>query len=101
MITKTIVLEFASPKIRAEDYLHEIIEAAKNAERNLYTHHGVVLHIPFERDKRVYIKVDIPDELADKFSPGRHMRGISKYLLRRHGDIFTKYLVGTRLLHYI
>lgn len=102
MITKTIQLEFANPSIRAIDYIHDIRRAAEKAGLNLFSRYGVQLQYPSAtQDEKVVVEIKIPNELANNFAVGNHLRGISDYLLRYHGDRYRKMLVGKRLLNYI
>ena len=101
MITKTIHIKFADPKVETVNHISEIFEGAKHAEHNLLVKNGMTLHMPYEANNKVFLKIDIPDECAENFNPGRHLRGISKYMLAEYGDIYKKHLVGTRLLYYL
>ena len=49
---------------------------------------------------RVVVEIKIPDEIAETFAVGNHLRGISNFLLSRCGDRYQPYLVGKRLLNY-
>lgn len=102
MVTKKIQLEFADPSIRAIDYIQDIRKAAENAGLNLFARYDVQLQYPMPTvDDRVVVEIYIPDEIADTFAVGNHLRGISNYLLSRYGDRYQKFLVGKRLLNYI
>ncbi len=100
-VTKRVIIEFASPDIRAIDCIHDIRLASNNASLNLNMRYNVVLQYPMPTDDdRVYLDVRIPDELADSFSYGKRLRGISSFLLKNFGEKYEQYLVGNRLLTY-
>ena len=101
MLTKKIQIEFANPSIRAVDHIQDIRKAAKNAGLNLFARHDVQLQYPMLDGNRVVVDIYIPDEMAENFSIGYHLRGISSFLLNRCGDRYQSYLVGRRLLNYI
>ena len=100
MLTKKIQIEFASTSIRAIDHIQDIRKAAENAGLNLYSRHDVQLQHPMPDGDRVIVEIRIPDEIAETFAFGNHLRGISNYLLSKCGDLYQPYLVGKRLLNY-
>lgn len=101
MVTKTILIHFANPRIRAVDHFSDICEAADHAHYNLYIRHKVRLYAPYQSDNNVFIKMEIPDESCENFNPGNHLRGISAYLIKKHGDAYRKYRVGNRLFYFL
>lgn len=102
MITKMIQLEFADPRIKAIDCLQDIRKAAENAGLNLYSRYDVQLQYPMPTsDNKVVVEIKIPEEIADTFAVGNHLRGISNYLLSKCGERYQNYLVGKRLLNYV
>ncbi len=102
MVTKRIQLEFADPNIRAIDYIQDIRKAAENAGLNLYSRYDVQLQYPMPTaDDKVVVEIKIPDEIAETFAVGNHLRGISNYLLNQCGDRYQRFLVGKRLLNYV
>lgn len=102
MVTKTIQLEFADPNVRAIDYIQDIRKAAESAGLNLFSRYDVQLQYPMPTvDDRVVVEIKIPEEIAETFAVGNHLRGISNYLLSRCGDRYKAFLVGKRLLNYI
>jgi len=102
MVTKRIQLEFADPSVRAIDYIQDIRKAAESAGLNLYSRYDVQLQYPMPTaDDKVVVEIKIPDEIADTFAVGNHLRGISNYLLSRCGDRYQRFLVGKRLLNYV
>ena len=102
MVSKRIQLEFADPNIRAIDYIQDIRKAAENAGLNLYSRYDVQLQYPMPTaDDKVVVEIKIPDEIAETFAVGNHLRGISNYLLNQCGDRYQRFLVGKRLLNYV
>lgn len=102
MLTSKIVqIEFADSRIKAEDAILDIRKAAQFVSLNLYSRYDVQLQAPVVfNDGRVAVEVKIPQERADDFAIGNHLRGVSMYLLKKCGDQYGKYLVGNRLLTY-
>ena len=101
MIRKTVRIEFVSQKTRAVDHLSDIQEAIHYAQGNLWHRHHIILRAPFVTDNFVFVELDIPEDIADNFNVGRHLRGISKYLLSEYEEIYKKYLVKKQLFDYI
>lgn len=101
MITKNILIEFANPKIRAEKRFIDIYEAAQNAQFNLFLRYKIRLETPYITDRGVVVKINIPEDLAENFNPGNHLRGMSRYLIKKNGDFYKNYRIGKRLLYYI
>ena len=100
-VTKRVIIEFASPDIRAIDCIQDIRLASKNASLNLNMRYDVILQYPMPTDDdRVYLDIRIPDELVDSFSYGKRLRGISSFLLKSYGEKYERYLVGNRLITY-
>lgn len=102
MITKKVMIEFAKPDVKACNHFYDIRRAAKNAADNLASRHDVfVVEIFIDAGNNVIITLRMPEEKAENFAIGNHLRGISNYLLRNYGDIYKRYLVGRRLLNYV
>lgn len=100
MVTKRIHIEFADPGIKAIDHIQDIRKAAENAGLNLYSRYNVQLQYPMPDGDRVVVEIKIPDEIAETFAIGNHLRGISNFLLTRWNDRYHPYLIGKRLLNY-
>ena len=100
MREKKIQIEFANPSIRAIDHIQDIRKAAENAGLNLFSRYDVQLQYPMPDGDRVVVEIRIPDEIAETFAVGNHLRGISNFLLSRYRDQYQPYLVGKRLLYY-
>lgn len=100
MVRKVIVISFANRNLRAVDRMSDISEAVSHAEYNLLTRHGIGILGLYDAKNKVVLEMSVPDELAEKFTPGMHLRGVSKYLLEKHGQFYKHFLKGTRLLHY-
>lgn len=100
LVTKRIQIEFADPAIRAIDHIQDIRKAAENAGLNLFSRYNVQLQYPMPDGDRVVVEIKIPEEIADTFAIGNHLRGISNYLLSKWNDRYHQYLIGKRLLNY-
>ena len=100
LVTKRIQIEFADPAIRAIDHIQDIRKAAENAGLNLYSRYNVQLQYPMPDGDRVVVEIKIPEEIAETFAIGNHLRGISNYLLSKWNDRYHQYLIGKRLLNY-
>ena len=100
LVTKRIQIEFADPAIRAIDHIQDIRKAAENAGLNLYSRYNVQLQYPMPDGDRVVVEIKIPEEIADTFAIGNHLRGLSNYLLSKWNDRYHQYLIGKRLLNY-
>ena len=99
---KTIQFVFADTKLKAFDCFDDIWQAARFTQHNLYYRHGIVINRPIVTENNfVTMTMRVPNHLISSFSTGRHLRGISAYLLRKHPDKYKPHLVGTRLLYYV
>lgn len=95
---KTIMIKFVNPSLNIYHAISDMSDAIKNASYNLYSRYGVTILKPvIYTDDAVVVKLKIPQ---NDFSIGRHLRGISKYLLEKCDDRYSRYVVGTRLLTY-
>lgn len=102
LVSKIIQIEFTDSSIQAADAIYDIRKAAESASINLNLRYDVQLQYPMlADDNKVVVELKIPEEIADTFSVGNHLRGISTYLLKRCSGRYDKYLVGKRLLNYI
>lgn len=102
MIYKRIQLEFADPRIHAIDHIQDIRKAAENAGINLFSRYNVRLQYPMlTEDDRVVVEIGIPDDIVETFAIGKHLRGISNYLLSQYDNRYKNFLVGKRLLNYV
>ena len=101
-----VFISFANSKIVPRQYFTELRKAIEYAHWNLGSRFGVTLSEPrlALNGYGMVIDVTIPDDFEDKthgpFIPGRRLRGISAYLLKKWPDVFKPYLVGSRLLYY-
>ena len=100
MHTKKVQIEFADSNIRAIDHIQDIRKAAENAGLNLFSRYDVQLQYPMPDGDRVVVEIMIPDEIAETFAVGNHLRGISKFLLSRCRNCNQPSFVGKRLLNY-
>ena len=86
LISKNIQIEFANSSMKAIDAIHDIREGVRSASLNLYSKYNV--------------QIKIPEEIADQFSIGPHLKGVASYLLKRCNGRYDQYVVGKRLLVY-
>lgn len=101
LVKKLVKLEFADPKIRASEHIKDIRKAAEAAGLNLFSRYGVRLQYPMvSKDGLVLVEVGIPEEIADSFALGNHLRGIANYLLKNCTYEYSAHLIGKRLLNY-
>ena len=97
MVKKKINICFANPKINMSDHLNDLIEAVTWASHNLAMRHRIKIEGPIlKNDKWITIFVESEEEVQNI---GRHLRGISIYLLKNK-KCYSNYLIGKRLLYY-
>ena len=110
-----VLITFANHKIAASRYITQLRKAIESAHWNLGSRFGVTISEPRLLINGygavgavgvvgVVIDVTVPEDFEEKthgpFIPGRRLRGISVYLLKKWPDTFKQYLVGSRLLYY-
>ena len=100
MTEKRVCIDFASPAIFAAEYFDRLKEAVYGVSCNLWIRHKTRIRINKEGEYLVVLTLQIPDDSAESFSFGRHLRGIAQYLLRDYPEEFEQYRVGNRLLVY-
>lgn len=100
-ISKSVQIEFADSSIKAIDAIHDIREGVQHAALNLYSRYDVQIQTPmlYGEDK-VVVELKIPEQIADTFSIGPHLKGIASYLLKNCNGRYNQYVVGNRLLVY-
>ena len=101
LISKNIQIEFANSSMKAIDAIHDIREGVRSASLNLYSKYNVQIQTPmiYGEDK-VVVEMKIPEEIADQFSIGAHLKGVARFLLKRCNGRYDQYVVGKRLLVY-
>lgn len=100
-ITKYIKIEFANPNIKAIDTLQDILQAIKHAAINLKSRYDVTIEkVRVYSEDNVIIEMSIPTSICENYSIGRHLKGISNYLLKQCNGKYDEYVVGKRLLFY-
>lgn len=98
---KTIKIEFCNPLINIHHAIDDIADAIKNASYNLYSRHGINILKPIlYTSEAVIINLKIPEYFEKTFSVGRHLKGVSEYLLKQCDGQYNQYVVGTRLMKY-
>lgn len=100
MITKYYCIWFAK-KPCCTAYT-DLERAVRYCRGNLLSRYGVDIDLESRTDSlgHYFVKLSIPDEVASNFNAGRHLRGISVYLLKHHKDRYEPFKVCTRLLNY-
>ena len=93
LVSKTVRIEFADPRIRAVDAIRDIRDAAKFVSLNLYSRHNVQLQVPMISDNNmVTVEIKIPEQDVYNFAIGNHLRGMSIYLLKKCNARYEQYL---------
>ena len=97
---KKVEIYFADPSILIGDHLEDVTEAINWASANLRLRHSIIVRkIDCEVGHRfVTITLELPNSMLE-LSAGRHLRGISKWLLKNRPDIYENHRVGNRLLY--
>ena len=100
LVKWVVQVDFARPSMAACDHLEDIRAAVGSAKRNLYERHGVYIGNvrKVKNSSLVLFDLGIPEQYVDSFSLGRHLRGVSDFLLKDPFYRSCKY--GTRLLLY-
>lgn len=101
LVTKLVKIEFANSEWRAVDCIHDLRRAAQNAAMNLASKYGVQLKLPrIVNNTQVVMDMQIPEEIAETFSIGNHLRGVSAYIMKYCDGRYCDAVVGNRLLNY-
>lgn len=95
---KTVVIFFRDPKILMSEHLDKINEAVDHAEHNLCMRHNVKIQGRGLYSNGYAIDLDIPSD--SDFNIGKHLRGLSIYLLKKYSSIYSPMKQGTSLLSY-
>ena len=100
-VLKRVQIDFADRTVRAIDCIQDIRKAVERVGLNLNLRHDVILQYPMpDENDRVILEIKIPEEKAADFNIGRHLRGISQYLLKTYEEKYRNHQVGNRLLQY-
>ena len=100
-VIRRVQLRLAKPSENIVDYIEDISLAVEHVKYNLATRHHVdVSNLRVGFGNTLLLDLFIPEAISCSFSIGRHLRGISKYLLSEFYDRYAQLLVGTRLLEY-
>ena len=101
LISKSVQIEFADSSMRAIDAIHDIRAGVQSASLNLFSRYDVQIQTPMLcGDDKVVVEIKIPEEIADTFAIGPHLKGVANYLLKNCNGRYDKYVVGKRLLVY-
>lgn len=102
LVSKTVKIEFANSEWRAVDCIQDLRKAAKSASLNLYSKYDVRIELPrIVNDTLVVMDIRIPEEIAEAFRIGNHLRGMSAYLMKYCDGRYNDAVVGNRILKYI
>lgn len=96
---KRIEIYFANPLVSMSDHKSDIMTALKHASHNLYSRHGIDMKIP-SQDLNSKAIVILDGDMDATFNVGRHLKGVSTYLLKRCKYPYKQHRIGTRLLYY-
>lgn len=92
-------LDFANPCINIVEHYDNVLAAVRHASHNLYCRHKVEVLDLYTDNDCLMLLLEIPDSVTT-FRLGAHLKGISKYLLDKHGNVYRPFLVGSRLLFF-
>lgn len=100
IMNQTIQIDMESTTVRAYQFYPQIKRAAENAGLNLFSKYGVQIRDVQSIGEQVIMNATIPDEIADEFKLGYHLRGISAFLMKQYRETFAPLVVGKKLLNY-
>lgn len=96
---KRINIYFADPEVSIKNHFSDVDKAIRHASHNLYSKHNIEI-LPSIELKDNHVTFEMTGDIDSNFCFGRHLRGISNYLLKRCSYPYKDYRVGTRLLFY-
>lgn len=99
-MNQMIQIDLESNNSTAYEHYIEIKEAVENASLNLYSKHNVQIKEVQVVGRQVIMSIVIPDNIANSFKIGYHLRGISAYLMKNYKEIYKPLIVGKKLLNY-
>lgn len=97
---QVVQIDLASTKHSAYNNFPEIKKAVESASLGLYRKYDVQIKDVQTVNEKVIMHITIPNDIADTFSIGYHLRGVSTYLMKNYKEKYTGLLVGKRLLTY-
>lgn len=101
-VKKTVQIEFANTAYSAVSCMTDLKDAVQSAAPNLLSKYQVGLGIPrVINGYQVVTDLTIPEEIAEDFSIGNHLRGLSAYLLKYCDGRYDAAVMGKRLLNYV
>lgn len=98
---KYVFIDFANKNYSAIECMRDIRCGVTSAVLNLHSRHGVILDYPYIYKDRVIVEITIPDEIAETWAVGPHLKGIANYMLKKYPEKYKPALVGNRLLTYV
>ena len=99
MMIKQINLYFADPEVSIKNHFADIDKAIKHASHNLYSRHKIEI-LPSVKLEDNHVTFEMTGDIDSNFCFGRHLRGISIYLLKCCSYPYKEHCIGTRLLFY-
>lgn len=97
---QVIQIDLANNKHTAYENYADIKKAVENAQLGLLSKYNVKIRDIQTLNEKVIMHIIIPDDIADNFSIGNHLRGVSTYLMKNYYEKYSALLVGKRLLTY-
>lgn len=99
-MTKTIMIEFADPRLRACDHFADMMYAYHRVKGALKVRHGMDIDPPYKVNDRVFFTVNIEndDELANRCNISRKLGEVGRVLTKY--EFYSRYKVGSRLMYY-
>lgn len=96
---KHIEIYFADPLVSMSEHKSDVKTALKHASHNLYSKYKIDMTIPTQRmDTKAIVILD--GDMDADFNVGRHLKGVSTYLLKHCKYPYKQHRIGTRLLYY-
>ena len=99
---KVIEVKFKKNVARPIAYYYGLIaRAIVVAGYNMNKNHQIELLDYKIKTDAFYVKIDIPEALCNPFNPGKRLRGISNFLLKKYPKIFKPLCDGHQLFSYL
>ena len=81
-----VQIDMASKKSTAYENYADIKKAVESASLGLYSNYGVQIQNIQTINEKVIMHLRIPNDIADNFSIGNHMRGVATYLMKNYNE---------------
>lgn len=89
-----VQVDMASKKSTAYENYADIKKAVESASLGLYSNYGVQIQNIQTINEKVIMHLRIPNDIADNFSIGNHMRGVATYLMKNYNEKYSSQLLG-------